>query len=118
MLNQREFALRGYTNADAGLAGHRARIATVEWRTPIRDVDRHFMVPPVGLNRVSLNLFVDVGAAWEHDTQPDYRRGVGAELMSELRVGYLIGLQLRAGIARGIDEGGRTTGYLRVGRSF
>ena len=118
VLNQREFALRGYTNADAGLAGHRARIATVEWRTPIRDVDRHFMVPPVGLNRVSLNLFVDVGAAWEHDTQPDYRRGVGAELMSELRVGYLIGLQLRAGIARGIDEGGRTTGYLRVGRSF
>ena len=23
------------------------------------------MVPPVGLNRVSLNLFVDIGAAWE-----------------------------------------------------
>ncbi|HEY7238242.1 MAG TPA: hypothetical protein VH600_03675 [Burkholderiales bacterium] len=118
VLNQREFALRGYTNGDTGLAGHRARIATVEWRTPIRDVDRHFMVPPVGLNRVSLNLFVDVGAAWEHDTQPDYRRGAGAELMTELRVGYLIGIQARAGIAKGIDEGGRTTGYLRVGRSF
>jgi len=118
VLNQREFALRGYGSGEPSLTGHRARVATVEWRTPLSDVDRHFMVPPVGLNRVSLNLFVDVGAAWEHDTSPDYHRGVGAELMTELRIGYLIGLQARAGIARGIDDPGRTTGYLRVGRSF
>jgi len=65
-----------------------------------------------------LNLFVDVGAAWEHGTSPDYHRGVGAELMTELRFGYLFSLQARAGIAKGIDEPGRTTGYLRVGRSF
>src|SRR3954447_4107555 len=118
VLNQREFALRGYGSGEPALTGHRARIATVEWRTPIRDIDRHLMVPPVGLNRLSLNLFVDVGAAWEHDTRPDYHRGVGAELMTELRVGYLIGLQARAGIARGLDDPGRTTGYLRVGRAF
>jgi hypothetical protein len=116
VLDQREFALRGYTNGT--LTGHRARIGTVEWRTPLSDVDRHFMVPPVGLNRVSLNLFVDVGAAWEHDGQPDYHRGVGAELMTEVRIGYLVGLQARAGIARGVDEFGKTTAYLRVGRAF
>ena len=116
VLNQREFALRGYTNGTFN--GHLARIGTVEWRTPIRDVDRHFMVPPVGLNRVSLNLFLDVGAAWEHGTQPDYHRGVGAELMTEVRIGYLIVVQARAGIAKGIDELGKTTAYLRVGRSF
>ena len=118
VLNQREFALRGYGSGEPSLIGHRARLATVEWRTPLSDVDRHFMVPPVGLNRVSLNLFVDVGAAWEHDASPDYHRGVGAELMTEVRIGYLIGLQARAGVARGIDAPGRTTGYLRVGRSF
>jgi outer membrane protein assembly factor BamA len=116
VLDQREFALRGYTNGT--LTGHRARIGTVEWRTPLSDVDRHFMVPPVGLDRVSLNLFVDVGAAWEHDGQPDYHRGVGAELMTEVRIGYLIGIQARAGIARGVDEFGKTTAYLRVGRAF
>jgi hypothetical protein len=118
VLNQREFALRGYGSGEPALTGHRARVATIEWRTPLSDVDRHFMSPPVGLNRVSLNLFVDVGAAWEHGTSPDYHRGVGAELMTELRIGYLFALQARAGIARGIDDPGRTTGYLRVGRAF
>jgi hypothetical protein len=38
--------------------------------------------------------------------------------MSEVRVGYLLGAQLRLGIADGRDEGGKTTAYLRVGRSF
>src|SRR6267142_993079 len=55
--------------------------------------------PPAGVNRVSLALFFDVGAAWEHDTPPDYHRGVGAELISETRFGYLFGLQARAGVA-------------------
>jgi outer membrane protein assembly factor BamA len=118
VLNQREFALRGYGSGEPALTGHRARVATIEWRTPLSDVDRHFMSPPVGLNRVSLNLFVDVGAAWEHSTSPDYHRGVGAELMSELRIGYLFAVQVRAGLARGIDAPGETTGYLRVGRAF
>jgi len=118
VLNQREFALRGYGSGEPALTGHRARVATIEWRTPLSDVDRHFMVPPVGMNRLSLNLFLDVGAAWERNTSPDYRHGVGIELMSELRFGYLFGLNARAGIAKGIDAPGRTTAYLRVGRSF
>jgi hypothetical protein len=118
VLNEREFALRGYTSGEPALTGHRARVVTIEWRAPLADVDRHFMVPPVGLNRLSLNLFADVGAAWERGTGPDYHRGVGAELMSELRFGYLFGLHARAGVAKGIDATGKTTGYLKVGRSF
>ena len=50
--------------------------------------------------------------------EADYHRSVGVELMSELRFGYMFGLNARAGIAKGIDAPGRTTGYLRVGRSF
>jgi hypothetical protein len=61
---------------------------------------------------------MDVGAAWERDTRPDYHRGVGVELMTELRFGYLFFLHARAGIAKGLDAPGETTGYLRVGRSF
>jgi hypothetical protein len=119
VLNQRNFALRGYGTGESALTGHRARLATVEWRTPLADVDRHLMVPPLGLNRLALNLFVDVGAAWEHGDRPDYHRGVGAELVSEPRFGYLFGgFQLRAGIAKGVDAPGRTLAYLRVGRSF
>ena len=67
ILNQREFALRGYTSGEPTLTGNRARITTVEWRIPLRDVDLHAMVPPVGLNRLALNAFFDVGAAWARD---------------------------------------------------
>jgi hypothetical protein len=118
VLNERDFALRGYTTGTPELMGHRARVAIVEWRTPLRDIDRHLVVPPLGINRVSLNLFTDIGAAWEHGGAPDYHRGIGAELMSEPRFGYVFGLQARLGIARGLDQTGSTKIYLRVGRSF
>lgn len=116
ILNQRDFALRGYRSGD--LIGHRARIVTAEWRVPLTDVDRHAMVPPVGLNRLAMNLFLDVGAAWERGADPDYHRGVGVELMSELRVGYLFGANLRLGFAKGLDAPGEKQAYLKVGRSF
>jgi hypothetical protein len=118
VLNQREFALRGYTSGEAVLTGHRARVLTTEWRTPLADVDRHSMAPPLGLNRVSLNLFLDVGAAWERGGEPDYHRGVGVELITEPRAAYVLGWQMRAGVAKGLDAPGTTKFYLRLGRSF
>jgi hypothetical protein len=90
----------------------------VEWRVPLRDIDRHGMVPPVGLNRIAVNLFLDVGDAWPRGADADYHRGYGVELMTEARLGYFLPLQMRLGFARGDDEGGRSTAYLRVGRSF
>ncbi|HEY3074471.1 MAG TPA: hypothetical protein VGJ74_04800 [Burkholderiales bacterium] len=117
-LNQRDFALRGYTTGTPSLMGHRARVATVEWRAPLADIDRHLMVPPIGINRLALNLFLDVGAAWDQDAARDYHRGVGAELVSEPKFGYLFGLQMRAGVAKGLDATGSTKIYLRAGRAF
>jgi hypothetical protein len=118
VLNQRDFALRGYGSGEPSLLGHRARIATLEWRVPLKDVDRHLMLPPVGVNRLSINVFFDAGDAWARGAEPDWHRGYGVELMSELRVGYLFGGEFRLGLAKGRDEGGKTTAYLRVGRSF
>jgi hypothetical protein len=118
ILNQRDFPLRGYSSGEPTLRGNRARLGVVEWRIPIKDVDRHAMVPPVGMNRVSVNLFYDVGDAWPRNGEPDWHQGYGIELMSEVRVGYLLGAELRLGIAHGADAGGKTVGYLRVGRSF
>jgi hypothetical protein len=118
VLNQREFPLRGYYSGDPALLGHRARLGTLEWRTPLADIDRATMVPPVGVNRVSMNLFADAGATWDSGAQRHYRRGYGVEFLAEARAGYLFGAQLRIGVARGVDEGGRTVGYVRIGRSF
>lgn len=118
VLNERQFALRGYTTGEPTLTGHRARVVSAEWRVPLADIDRHLMVPPVGINRVGLVLFFDVGAAWERGSTPDYHRGTGAELVSEPRFGYLLGFQMRAGVAKGLDAPGSTRIYLRAGRAF
>jgi len=118
VLNQRRFPLRGYDPGDPGLIGHRARLGTLEWRTPLADIDRATMVPPIGVNRVSLNVFADAGAAWDALEQRRFRRGYGVELLAEARAGYLFGAQFRAGVAHGVDENGRTVAYIRVGRSF
>jgi len=117
-LNERDFALRGYSVGTPSLTGHRARVATVEWRAPLADIDRHVMVPPVGINRLALNLFTDIGAAWDLGTTAHYHRGVGIELVSEPKFGYIYGLQMRAGIAKGLDATGSTKIYLRLGRAF
>jgi hypothetical protein len=118
VLNQREFPLRGYLSGEAVLTGHRSRLGTIEWRTPISDVDRHFMVPPLGLNRISVSVFFDAGAAWESGAPQRYFKSAGVELLSEVRLGYQLGAQLRAGVAKGFESPGRTVAYLHVGRSF
>jgi hypothetical protein len=118
LINQRDFPLRGYGSGEPSLAGHRVRLGSLEWRVPLKDIDRHLMVPPAGLNRLSLNLFYEVGDAWFRGTDPDWHRGYGIELLSEIRLGYLFGAQMRLGVAHGPDEGGRTSAYLRVGRAF
>jgi hypothetical protein len=93
-------------------------LGTLEWRTPLSDVDRHLMVPPAGLNRVSLTVFVEAGSAWTDAAAQRVFRSGGLELLSEIRVGYLLPLQLRAGIAKGFETPGATIGYLQLGRSF
>lgn len=115
-LGERDYALRGYASGVA--SGQRVRLGSVEWRFPIADVDRHLMVPPVGINRVSGNLFWESGAAWNADQTPQYQRAVGVEVLAELRLGYLMELQLRAGIARALDGAQDTRGYLTLGRAF
>jgi hypothetical protein len=118
VLNQREFPLRGYSSGEAVLTGHRARLGTLEWRVPLSDIDRHFMVPPVGVDRLSMSMFVDAGAAWDASETPAFYKSGGLELLSELRAGYLFGAQIRIGFAKGFEAPGRKVGYIRIGRSF
>lgn len=118
-LNVRKLSLRGYRGDETQLRGQNARVASVEWRTPLADIDRHFMVPAVGINRLSAAAFFDVGGAWSTGTGPDkWRRSVGLELLGEVRLLYALGLQLRLGVAQGLDEPKSTRGYLTAGRAF
>jgi hypothetical protein len=118
-LNVRNLSLRGYRGDEPALRGQNARVASIEWRTPLADIDRHFMVPAVGINRLSAAAFFDVGGAWSTGNGPDqWRRSVGFELLAEVRLLYALGLQLRLGVAQGLDEPKGTRGYLRAGRAF
>ena len=118
VLDQREFPLRGYRSGDLSLTGRHSLLGTLEWRVPLSDVDRHFMVPPVGLNRLSMSLFLETGSAWNDSAGQRFFNSGGLELLAEVRAGYLLGLQLRAGVAKGFEAPGQTVGYLKVGRSF
>jgi hypothetical protein len=117
-LNDRDLPLRGYRGNEAELRGRNARVATVEWRTPIMDVDRHAMVPPVGINRLSAGVFMEVGAAWDSGSPSKYYRGVGAEALGEVKLLYLLELQVRIGVAVGLDGPGDTRVYAALGRQF
>lgn len=117
-LNERDLPLRGYRGSEAELRGRNARVGTLEFRTPIADVDRHAMVPPIGINRLSANVFFDIGSAWDSGSPSKYYKGVGAELMGEIKLLYLLSLQARAGVAYGLDKPGTTRVYAALGRQF
>ena len=76
------------------------------------------MVPPVGLDRVSLTVFAEAGSAWNDGAAQRFFKSAGLELLTEVRAGYLLGLQARLGIAKGFEAPGGTVGYLQVGRAF
>jgi hypothetical protein len=119
MLNQRNLPLRGYQGSEAVLRGQNARTASIEWRTPLADIDRHAMTPPVGINRVSAALFLDAGSTWNNGAERSrYYRGAGVELLSELKVFYHIPIPLRLGVARGMDDPGGTRVYFKLGQVF
>ena len=119
-LNNRDISLRGYRGDEPGLVGANARVSSIEWRTPFADIDRHFMTPAVGLNRLSGAVFFDIGGTWNNvGNRPiHYDRSVGVELLSEIKLLYILGLQLRAGVARGLDGPKNTLGYLAIGHAF
>ena len=119
VLNERDIALRGYRGDEAVLRGTDARVTSLEWRAPLADVDRHAMSPPLGLNRLSAAVFFDIGGAWNAGRGPEhYQRGVGVEVLGEVKLLYALGLRLRAGVARGLDEPTGTRAYLSLGRMF
>ncbi len=117
-LNSRNLALRGYRGNEAALRGRNARVLSLELRTPLADIDRHAMVPAIGINRLSAAVFFDAGGTSNTGAAASLRRGVGLELLGEVKLLYALGLQLRLGLARGLDDAKETHGYLTLGRAF
>jgi hypothetical protein len=117
-LNDRDLPLRGYRGNEAELRGRNARLGTVEFRSPIMDIDRHAMVPPIGINRLSAAAFFDIGTAWDNGSPSKYYRGIGAEVLGEVKLLYLFTFQVRVGVGVGLDDPGTTRVYGALGRQF
>jgi outer membrane protein assembly factor BamA len=121
-LGNRELALRGYKGDEPQLLGREARLASAEVRFPIVDIDRHGMVPPFGINRLSGTVFFDAGGAWDTGNGPlKYYRGTGFELRGETKLLYVLGLDIRLGVGHALDAipgRSRTRGYFTLGQSF
>ncbi len=121
-LNQRDIALRGYRGDEPELLGPNARRTTLELRLPLWDVDRHGMVPAVGLNRLAATVFAEMGRTWgDGFTDSGNRRSVGLELRAETKLLFALSLDVRLGVAQALDPvpgGSKTRSYLSVGQAF
>jgi len=117
-INQRKYSLRGY-GSQRELTERHLRLGTIEWRMPLRNVNRSWMVPPVGIGRSALVVFGDTGSTWHSGANPDrYYSSAGVEVVGELVLGYNLVLDTRIGVAKGFDDIGESQFYMRIGRAF
>lgn len=114
------YLLRGYP--DDEIFGRRIAVGSAEWRFPLARVQRNWHTYPLGLRDLHGALFADTGAAWndvDYGLNDKQLTGVGAELTTELVLGYQLVLPVRVGVARGLDEDlGETRAYVSIGASF
>jgi WD40-like Beta Propeller Repeat len=112
--------LRGFDDSD--LVGQHAAVVNLDYRFPIRRVQRGFGTVPVFLRTIHGAVFADAGHAWNGRARwADVRTSVGAELSFDTVVGFTIPLTVTAGTAWRHD---RSTGvqdvvaFGRIGHAF
>lgn len=109
--------LRGYPSNS--LYGTQMHLAQAEYRFPIVRYNAGIATLPLYLNRMYASVFADYGNAFFGPFDlANFRLGVGAEVMIDFTLFYLISLTLRVGYARGLMEGGTDQVYANLGRPF
>jgi len=93
-------------------AGRYYALFNAEYRFPIVNIDRGMSsLPLLFLNRISGNVFVDYGSAFDDAYTAKFKTGTGAELVVRCHAGLHRGIHLRLGYARGLasEESTRRT---------
>ncbi len=110
-------ALRGYPAFDR--SGTQYHLLQAEYRFPIWRINRGVLTLPIYLNRLHATVFTDVGDAFSGNLDfSTFRVGVGAQLMLDFTIGYILSVTLRVGYARGLMEGGIDQFYGHLGVPF
>ena len=120
--SRRTFPVRGY-GSDA-ILGRAAATGTLEARIPLALIGRGLGLLPLYLDRMSLALFADGGAAW-------FPRGfttrlpltsriasAGVELVADLGAPYEFPVRFRLGAAGPLTAGSSPSLYVAIGPSF
>jgi len=111
------FPLRGYP--DWYLEGEKAVVASIEYRFPIKNIERGWRVFPLFFDRLHGAIFADCGNVWNEDAKwSSFKLGAGAELRLDIHRLYFFPWTNRLGVAYGFDEGGETRIYFGSGLSF
>ncbi|MFZ5863982.1 MAG: BamA/TamA family outer membrane protein [Nitrospirota bacterium] len=109
--------LRGYRAR--AIRGQKVAVGSAEYRFPIRNIERGFTTKPFFFQRVHGAVFVDHGNAWDlRADASNYRTGVGAELGTDMTIGYRLRIRVRLGVAVGRSDDGVTQAYLSAGHAF
>lgn len=110
-------ALRGYPAFDR--SGPQMHLLQLEYRLPIWRINRGVLTLPVYLNRLSAAAFVDAGDAFYGQLDlSTFRIGVGAQILLDFTIAYLLPFTLRVGYARGLMDGGLHQVYGHLGVPF
>ncbi|MDH5324561.1 MAG: hypothetical protein OEZ68_08295 [Gammaproteobacteria bacterium] len=124
LFNRRSYALRGYKEGLTELSGTHMSLFEMEVRFPIYTMERGSMysilIFPTGIHNIYGRAFYNVGDAWNDSIEAaDYKQGTGFEVNTEIILGYMFLLDLRIGVAHGLDPDlGEDMAYVSVGTTF
>src|SRR4030095_4355722 len=101
---------------------HHAVVGNLDYRFPLRTVERGVGTVPIFFRTIHAALFADAGHAWVATFRwPELRPSAGAELSLDTVVGYALPLTFATGVAWRNDPVGGKHGvavFGRVGRAF
>ena len=104
VLIQGGITLRGYPPVI--VAGRSYTLGNLEYRFPIVNIDRGPSTLPIFINRISGNVFLDYGSAFDVLDSAEFKTGTGGELWFDSTLGYIAAFTFRLGYARGLSSGG------------
>lgn len=104
VLIQGGITLRGYPPVI--VAGRSYSLGNLEYRFPIANIDRGPSTLPIFVNRISGNVFLDYGSAFDQLDVAKFKTGTGGELWFDTTLGYVLSFTFRLGYARGLASGG------------
>jgi hypothetical protein len=109
--------LRGYP--DGAFTGRSFFGANLEARFPLGGLQRGWRTLPLFIRHFHGALFVDTGAAWNESLGSDQvKTAVGATLGADTYLGHRLPLTGVLGVAHGLNRGGETKVYFRLGLAF